>query len=56
MTEEDTVDGLCFAVMDGDGFGPAGKAVDAGMEESLAVGEREGPDQIKVDVAEGAIG
>ncbi len=33
---------------DGDGFGPAGKAVDAGKEESLTVGGREGSDQIKV--------
>ncbi len=56
MAEESTDDGLRFAVRDGDGFGPAGKVVDAGMEESLTVGGREGPDQIKVDVAKAGIG
>ncbi len=47
---------LRFAVSDGDGFSPAGKAVDAGKEESLTVGELEGTSQIKVDVAESGIG
>ncbi len=49
-------DCLRFAVRDGDGFGPADKTVDASKEESLTVGEREGTNQIKVDVAETGIG
>ncbi len=56
MAEESTDDGLRFAVRDGDGFGPAGKAVDAGKEERLTVGGREGSDQIRVDVAKAVIG
>ncbi len=56
MVEKSTNDCLRFAVRDGDGFGPAGKAADAGKEESLTVGEREGTNQIKVDVAESGIG
>ncbi len=52
--EESTNDCLRFAARDGDGFGPAGKAVDAGKEESLTVGEREGTNQM--DVAESGIG
>ncbi len=47
---------LRFAVRDGHGFSPAGKPVGAGKEESLTVGEREGTNQIKVDVAESGIG
>ncbi len=56
MVEKSTNDCLRFAVRDGDGFGPAGKAVGAGNEQSLTVGEREGTNQIKVDVAETGIG
>ncbi len=56
MAEESTDDNLRFAVRDGDGFGPAGKAVDAAKEESLTVGGREGSDQTKVDVAKAGIG
>ncbi len=56
MVEKSTNDCLRFAVRDGDGFGLAGKAVDAGKEESLTIGEREGTNQIKVDVAESGIG
>ncbi len=56
VVEKSTNDCLRFAVRDGDGFGSAGKAVDAGKEESLTVGGREGSDQIKVDVAESGIG
>ncbi len=55
MVEKSTNDCLRFAVRDEDGFGPAGKVVDAGKEESLAVGEREGINQIKMDVAESGI-
>ncbi len=56
VVEKSTNDCLRSAVRDGDGFGPAGKVVDAGKEESLTVGEREGTNQIKVDVAESGIG
>ncbi len=56
MVQKSTNDCLRFAVRDGDGFGPASKAVDAGKEERLTVGEREGTNQIKVDVVESGIG
>ncbi len=56
MAEDSTDDGLRFAVRDADGFGPVGKAADAGKEESLTVGGREGSDQIKVDLAKAGIG
>ncbi len=49
-------DGLRFAVRGGFGFGPACKAVDVGKEETLTAGEREGSDQIKVEVVEVGIG
>ncbi len=56
VVEKSTNNCLRFGVRDGDGFGPADKAVDADKEESLAVVEREGTNQIKVDVAESGIG
>ncbi len=37
VAEEGTNGGLRFTVRDGDGFGPAGKAVHAGKEESVTV-------------------
>ncbi len=56
VAEESTDDGLRFDVRDGNGFGPAGKAIDAVKEESLTVGGREGSDQVKVDLAKAGIG
>ncbi len=56
MAVEGTYNGLRLAVRDGDGFGPACKAVDAGKEECLSTKEREGSDQIQVDLAEACIG
>ncbi len=56
VEEKSTNDCLRFALRDWDGFGPAGKAVDTGKEESLTVGGRKGSDQVKVDVAESGIG
>ncbi len=55
MAEEGTDDGLRFAISYGEGFGPASKVVNADKEESLTVGDREGPDHIRVDVAEAGI-
>ncbi len=49
-------DGPRVAVRDGNGFGTAGKTVETGKEESLSVGEREGSDQVKVDLANAGIG
>ncbi len=56
MACEATDEGLRFAVRGGVGFGSACKAVDAGKEETLTVGEREGSGLIKVEVAEVGIG